>query len=369
MKVAIVHDDLMRRGGAEQVALALHQLFPEAPLYTLCYQPHLTYPQFSKAKVKTSWFQLVAKNEFLMKMLFFPLGYLAMRMLKIRGYDIVILSSTYASKYASFDKKSIIINYCHNPFRLAWYPHSYDIFNKSKGLKKAVLNYVVRVLRIIDLKHAQKCHLTIANSRLVKERIKEKYGIEVSKIINPPVNLENFKTNLNLAREKYLVVSRLESYKLVDLVISAFNSNGMPLTVVGNGSMRDQLRKMASSNILFKENISTEELLEEYASAKALIFPQLEDFGITPLEANAVGTPVIAYGKGGVLETIIPNPETNSTGLFFYEQSAESLNEAIQEFELIKEQFKTSVMKSNAERFSINNFHRSLLSFIDSISK
>lgn len=346
----------MRKGGAEQVALALHKTFPDAPIYTLCYNPATTYPEFKKAKVITSLFQKIVKSETQMKLLFYPLGFWAMRLLKVEGYDKVILSSTYASRYAKICKGTIIINYCHNPFRLAWYPESYDLFNNSNGFKKLLLNFVIKKLREIDYRFTRKCHKTIVNSKLVKSRVSEIYGIEPNFIINPPVNTENFAPSNN-KKNYYLLVSRLENYKRVDLAIEAFNCCNKRLLIIGNGSQKQELMKRrVNENIIFRSNLSKEELRKSYSEAKALIFPQLEDFGITPLEANASGTPVIAFGKGGVLETIIPYPSSDATGFFFKEQTKESLIEAINKFEKIHDKFNTTSLVKNAKRFSLENF-------------
>ncbi|MGB3468283.1 MAG: hypothetical protein WBA74_23560, partial [Cyclobacteriaceae bacterium] len=192
MKIALVHDDLMRRGGAEKVALAFHKIYPEAPIYTLCYQPDLTYPEFKEANVITSEYQKYVSDEDKMKKFFYPFGYLAMRRLKIQGYDKVLLSSTYASKYANFDKQTEIINYIHNPFRIAWYPESYDSYNEKTGIKKALYNRVLKNIRKLDYRHTRKADKIIVNSLVVKQRVKEIYGREADALINPPVDLSDF---------------------------------------------------------------------------------------------------------------------------------------------------------------------------------
>jgi len=360
MKIAIVHDDLMRRGGAEQVALALHKTYPEAPIYTLCYQPHLTYPEFKDADVRTSVFQKIVKTEKWMKLLFYPFGFWSMRLLKIKGYDKVILSSTYASKYASFDKATKVYNYCHNPFRLAWYPESYPDLNESSGIKKLLYNFAISRLKKIDYKYSILPNTTIVNSTVVKKRVEEVYGIMNTSIINPPVNLKNFKPLEKKSNNgSFLVVSRFEYYKRVDLVIDAFNELGLPLTIIGNGSLKQSLKNRSKSNITFKHDLSKKELLKEYGEARALVFPQEEDFGITPLEANASGTPVIAYGKGGITETMIPfvdNKKDDITAIFFANQTIESLMEAIHLFRKNENVFRKEVMVSNAKSFSLESF-------------
>ncbi len=364
MKVAIIHDDLMRRGGAEQVALAFHQMFPEAPIYTLCYNPALTYPEFKFARIITSHFQKFAKSERVMKLLFYPLGYWCLRMMTVKGYDTVILSSTYASKYIKVSKESRVINYCHNPFRLAWYPESYELYNRSRGLNRLVFNVIINRLKRIDSRFSVKPDVTIVNSELVKQRVKKVYNIDPDMVINPPVQLANFKP-IKEKKGHYLVVSRLETYKKVDLVIKAFNLTNRKLVIVGNGSQKLQLKEIANSNIEFKEGLSKEDLSAEYAQAQALIFPQLEDFGITPLEANASGTPVVAYGHGGVKETIVPLPNEGPTGVFFNKQDELSLNAAIDLFESSKSKFTEENMVKNAQRFSVECFSNKIKEILE----
>ncbi|PIB37140.1 hypothetical protein BFP72_17870 [Reichenbachiella sp. 5M10] len=372
MKIAIVHDDLMRRGGAEQVALALHKTFPDAPIYTLCYQPELTYPEFKNADIRTSIFQKFVKTEKWMKLLFYPFGFWAMRLLKIRGYDKVILSSTYASKYASIEKDTKIINYCHNPFRLVWYPESYPEVEEAFFLKRLLYTVVISRLRSIDYKYSRKSDLTIVNSKVVQKRVEEVYGLTGAPIVNPPVNLDNFRpVEKSEKRDHYLVVSRFEYYKRVDLVIDAFNNLNLPLVIIGNGTLKNELIIRANKNIIFKHNLTKEELLEEYARSKALIFPQEEDFGITPLEANASGTPVIAYGRGGVTETMIPLNQQkingNATAVFFDEQNVKSLTQAVIEFTNSENFFDQEELILNAANFSVDSFSTSIISLVNDV--
>lgn len=364
MKIAIVHDELMRRGGAEQVVRCFIQAFPEAPVYTMAYKSSLTYPDFQNCQVKTSWFQKFAINERVMRRLFFPFGLLAMNQLEVSGYDIVLVSATYAGKYVKVSPGTVVITYCHTPFRLAWYPDSYEQYTSSKGLLRSIFNWVLKILRKIDFKAAQRTDYFIANTDEVRERIKEKYlWKKPIEVLQPPVNCNRFSTEAK-PKDYFLVVSRLESYKKVDLVVEAFNELQYPLVIVGKGSMASKLKKLANSNIIFKDSLSGDELGKLYAECKAFIFPQKEDYGITPLEANASGRPVIAFGEGGVLDTMIPckgNP-AKATAIFFKEQTKDALKQAILQFESYS--FDPEFIRKNAENFDETLFIEKIKYFV-----
>jgi glycosyltransferase involved in cell wall biosynthesis len=350
MKVAVVHDDLMRRGGAEQVVLSMMKAFPEADLYTLCYQPELTYPEFKNYRIKTSVFQYIAKTERRMKWLFFPFGIISMKLLSLKGYDAVIISNTFCGKYIRVDKSAKVFIYTYTPFRLAWNPGSYKEYNESTGLKRLLFDTVIRCLRIIDKREAQKGDFHLGMTYETAERIKKAYGISNVSIVPPPVKCRNFYVNAQSEKNYYLLVSRLEFYKKVDLAIEAFNKLGIPLIIVGNGSKKKELQAMAKANIQFKSGLNSSELADLYANCKAFVFPQHEDYGLTPLESNASGRPVIAYAEGGVLETMVPYTENkNYTSVFFQEQTVESLIKAVNWLETL--QIDSDFIRSHALKF------------------
>jgi len=351
MKIAIVQDDLMRRGGAEQVALTFHRAFPEAPIYTLCYQPELTYPEFKSAKIITSSYQRLVKTEEQMKRYFFPLGLLAMRQMKVEGFDVVLMSATFCAKYVKISKNTLVICYCHNPFRLAWEPESYPKIASASFFKKQLYRLVIKTLRKLDKASTKNIHYFIANSRIVASRIEKAYGTDKEIItINPPVKCNDFYISTD-SKNYYLVVSRFEPYKKVELVLSVFRELNTPLMLVGNGSMIDEIKNMAGDNVTIRSKVPKDELAKLFANCKALIFPQFEDYGITPLEANASGRPVIAYGKGGVLETMEPykNDASKASALFFDQQDEQSLKKALKEFETL--QFSPDYIKAHARKF------------------
>ena len=367
MKIAIVHDELVRRGGGEQVALAMHKAFPDAPVYTLCYDPDKTYPEFKSANVITSWFQKIGRSERMIKMLYFPFAILAMRSLKLKGFDVVLLSTTHCGKFIRVDKHATLITYCHTPFRLAWRPFSYEQVIKSNFIVRNIFLAASWVLRQLDKAASRRTNWYLTNAREVVSRIEDAYHpVNKVTVINPPANTSKFYVSQQI-KDYYLVVCRLEAYKKVDLVIETFNTlHDKKLVVVGKGSMEEYLHKIAGSNVLFMHSLNAEELAQVYAECKALIFPQYEDYGITPLEAAASGRPVIAYGKGGVLETMIPYTvnSKNCTGIFFDEQTPESLKAAIEQFE--KLEFDPYFIRRHSEKFREGIFIEKLKQFIDS---
>lgn len=368
MKVAIVHDELVRKGGAEQVVLSMHKAFPDAPVYTLCYNPERTYPEFKGLKVITSWFQKIGNTEKLVKLLFFPFDIWAMRSIRLKGFDVVLVSTTHCAKYIRVSKNTKVVTYCHTPFRLAWRPQSYLDVIPRFFLFRWLFLAASALFRTLDKWASARTDTFLTNSKEVKKRIIDTYRPHNRvTIINPAVNIDKFYVSPQV-KDYYLVVCRLEPYKKVDLVIEAFNNMpGKQLVVVGKGSMEKQLKEAAGSNIRFLDSLDARSLAKVYAEAKALVFPQYEDYGITPLEAAASGRPVIAYGKGGVLDTMIgyQDAQTPATALFFEEQTAACIQEAVARFETIS--FDPLFIRKHAEKFSESVFVRKLHAFVDGL--
>lgn len=368
MKVAIVHDELVRKGGAEQVVLSMHKAFPDAPIYTLCYNSERTYPEFKGANIITSWFQKIGKNDKLVKLLFFPFALLAMRSMRLRGYDVVLISTTHCAKYIRVDKGTTVISYCHTPLRVAWRPWSYENLMKKNWLFRRLFLAGAALLRRLDTFASKRTDFYIANSVGMKAAIEQAYQPRNAvTIINPSVKLHNFYV-ADKVEDYYLVVSRLEPYKKVDLVIDVFNA--MPdkkLVIVGKGSQEAELKKRAKGNIVFLNGLDAKKLAKIYAEAKALIFPQQEDYGITPLESAASGRPVIAFGKGGILDTMIPYTynSAKSTALFFKEQSAQALDSAVKAFEQLH--FDPQFIRQYVQHFSENRFIRKMQKFVEEV--
>jgi len=366
MNIAIIQDELVRKGGAEQVVLSFQNAFPDAPIFTLSYNEEATYPEFKKSNIIVSFFGKIIKSDSNLKRFFFPFGVWAMKAMEVRGYDVVLLSTTHCAKYVQVEKNAIVVTYCHTPFRLVFRPESYEEVNRASGIKALLYRFVVKSLKRIDISSARRTDYFITNAKEVVPRIQDAYQpSRPVEVINPPVKCDNFYVSENV-EDYYLVVSRFEPYKKVDLVINAFNQlKNNKLVVVGKGSMKKDLVKIAGKNIVFKEGLSSSELADMYSKCKALIFPQHEDYGITPLEANASGRPVIAYGVGGVLDTMIPytNDSLKSTGVFFNEQTVESLIDAIGQFEKVK--FDPKFIRAHAETFDECVFVEKIREFIN----
>ncbi|WP_025763226.1 glycosyltransferase [Dyadobacter tibetensis] len=366
MKIAIVQDELIRRAGGEQVGLCFHKAFPEADFYTSTYNPETTFAEFKQIKVRTSWFTKIAQTEKRLKALFFPFGIMAMKQLDLRAYDIVLISGTNFGKYVKISPDALVITYCYTPFRLAWNPTSYSEYERSTGLKRLAFDTVIKILKKIDFKEAQRTNWFLAMTEETKERLQRAYKPKSPiTIIPPPVNTANFNL-LPKIGDYYLLVSRLEYYKKVDLAIEAFNELGYKLIVVGKGSKGEELKAIAKDNIEFRSGISKEELGQLYAGCKAFIFPQHEDYGITPLEANASGRPVIGYSVGGILTTQIPCGEDgkNATSIFFDDQTAPSLCEAVNKMEKIIDSFDPNFIRAHAEKFDDEVFIKRIKSFV-----
>ena len=366
MKIAIVHDELVRKGGAEQVTLLFHKAFPQAPIYTSCYNLEKTYEEFRNCIIKTSWINRFIKNENTLKALFYPFVIWSMKSLSVKDYDVVLMSTTTGAKFVNISKKTKVISFCHYPFRLAWFPESYTQYTNANTLKKIVFNFIIKRLKVLDFKAAQRFDYIITNTKEIATIIDNTYHPKNEIAIIPAsFDCKNFYLTNNPTLHYYLVVARIEPYKKVDLVVEAFNQ--LPekkLIIVGKGSQKLYCQSIANNNIEFRENISSVEMADLYANCKAFIFPQKEDYGLTPIEANASGRPVIAFGQGGVLYTTIPyNGQNNNscTSILFEEQTVISLLNAIKNFDMIN--FNSSFIGEHGLQFeevlcieSIRNF-------------
>ena len=356
--IAIVHDYLNQYGGAERVVEVLNEIFPQAPLYTSIYLPENMPENFRNMDIRPSFMQkLPFLNKHFKKYL--PLYPRAMESFNLNDYDIVLSSSSAFAKGARINSNSLHICYCYTPMRFVWdYERYIEKENFGKIIQK-MLPFFIERLRKWDIKINKGVNYFIAISKNVQNRINRYYGRE-AEIIYPPVNTDIFGISTKI-NDFYLVVSRLNPYKRIDLVIEAFNQLKYPLRIIGEGPYRKNLEKMAKSNIEFLGKISDNDLIKNYSHCQALIFPGEEDFGMVPLETQASGRPVIAYARGGALETVIDGV----SGIFFKELTVMSLLEAIRRFEKTKKNFNSKKMRDNSLRFNKETFTERIKMFIE----
>lgn len=347
MKVAIVYDRVNKWGGAERVLLALHELFPKAPLYTSVYNPK-TAPWARVFRVKTSFLQYIPfANSF--HELLAPLMPLAFWSFSFKKYDLVISVTSEFGKGVRVSKNTVHICYCLTPTRYLW--SGYKEYFRNRYFRRIAFP-VIFFLRKIDKWLAQKPDIFVAISFEVKKRI-QKYYKKDSIVIYPPVKTIKFKNSNQLFLSNFfLVVSRLVPYKRIDLAVKACNKLKAPLVIIGKGIEEKRIKKIAGKTIFFVESLTDEELSGYYKNCLVLLFAGKEDFGLTIVEAQSFGKPVIAYNKGGATETVV----NNKTGILFNAQTTESLIDAIKKFKKMK--FNKLTIIKNANRFSEKRFKK-----------
>lgn len=353
-KVALVHDWLTNMGGAERVVINFKEIFKDAPIYTTLYNSENLDKELQNIDVKTSFLQNIkgAKKK---HQKYFPLMPMAFESFDLNDYDIVLSSSSSCSKGVVTNPETMHVCYCHSPMRYGW-EFYYEYTKDMKGLKKKLIKYFMNYMRVWDVTSANRVDYFIANSENVAKRIWKHYRRE-SVVIHPPVRCKLFNIS-DVDEDYFLVLSRLVEYKRIDLAVKTFNELGLPLVIIGDGPERERLESMSNNNIKFLGRQSDEVIKEYYSKCRAFIFPGEEDFGITPLEAQASGRPVIAFGKGGALETVVEG----KTGVFFKEQRVESLINAIKEFEKID--FDKEFIRAHSEKFDEEIFKNKILNFI-----
>jgi glycosyltransferase involved in cell wall biosynthesis len=361
LKVAIVCDWLTGIGGAERVVYELHRLFPEAPIYTSQYDdnPKLWYGLnwTRDADIRTTRLQRLPKS---LKKFLPVLRAFSFSRLDLSEYDLVISSSGAEAKAVKTGPQTLHICYCHSPTHYYW--SRYGEYLQQPGftygtnwIARIGLKLLVAPLRQWDRRAAKRPDIMVANSTHTQEMI-AKYYRRDSVVIHPPVEVDRFKiragsTTSPAGRHGFVVAGRQTPYKRIDLAVLACSELKLPLVVIGNGPEHKKLEKLAGRSVTFLTSASEEDIVKHFQSALALIFPtNVEDFGVTPIEAMAAGTPVIAYHKGGPLDYIIPN----KTGLFFERQTVKSLVKAIGEFN--PNRFDHKKLADYSEQFSTDQF-------------
>jgi len=367
-KVAIVHEWFVDHSGSEKVLEQILDVFPEADLFSVVeFLPDHLRPFIKNKPVKTSFIQKLpfAKTKYRN---YLPLMPLAIEQLDVSKYDLVISNSHAVTKGVITNSNQLHICYCHSPMRYAW--DLYHQYLRESGLHKGVKGFIAKCflhyLRQWDLSTVNRIDYFIANSNYIAARIRKVYGRE-AQVIYPPVAIESFE--LHTAKEDYfLTASRFVPYKKIDLIVEAFAR--MPqkqLVVIGDGPDNKKIRDKAegANNIKFLGFQDQNSLISYMQRAKAFVFAADEDFGIIPVEAQACGTPVIAYGKGGSLETV----KKHKTGLFFSEQSPEAIQLAVNNFEEKALLLPPSEIREHAELFSIDRFKKEILDFVNAKMK
>ena len=357
MKVAIVHDWLNQMGGAEYVLEVLHELYPEAPIYTSIYWPEVMSSAYRQWDIRTSFLDrwpLVKRNHqpFI---LFYPLAF---EKFDFAEYDLVISNKSGFCHGVITQPHTRHICYCLTTTRYLWNYHNYRKREEMGPLTDWVLRPFLAYLRLWDRLAADRVDTCTAISSVVQRRIKKFYRQD-SAVIHPPVAVERFTPDNSLPKDYFLIVARLIPYKRIDLAVRAFNKLGLPLVIVGNGRDRNQLQKMAGPTIKFLGRVGDKELVDLYRGCRAYVFPGEEDFSIAPVEAMACGRPVIAYAAGGALDTV----EEGVNGVFFQEPTVDALAEAV--LRCTDHIFDPLTVRSSAERFSAVHFKEKFTAFIE----
>lgn len=359
MRVAIVHDYLAQAGGAERVIEAMHELWPDAPVYTSIYDAKATLPSFAEMDVRTSFLQRfkVARTARTHKYMlpFFPTAF---EHFDMSGYDVVISNTTSFAKGVITGPETCHICYCHTPPRFAWRYHEYVSQGGFSARTQRVLPFMMHWLRNWDLSAAGRVDYFLSNSFNIARRVQKYYG-RTSEVLYPPVDTRRFHIEPNPTSDYFLVVSRLVSYKKVDLAVEACSRLGVKLKVAGGGPDLERLKAMAGPTVEILGRVPDRQVETLFANCKAFLFPGEEDFGIAPLEAMACGRPVVAYRAGGAMETVVDG----KTGVFFDQPTAQSLMDALRRLEDLPAD--PQAIRAHAERFDVLRFQERLKMLVD----
>jgi glycosyltransferase involved in cell wall biosynthesis len=365
MKIAFVCDWLTGMRGGEKCLKAMCQVYPQADIFTVVYYPENFSGQFEKHRVHTSFIQKLPGNARTFRR-WLPLFPKAVESFDLTGYEGVLSFSHCVAKGVKVPSGIPHICYCHTPMRYAWDMRD-DYISGMNPLKRKAVSLLLDRLQKWDRSVSSRVDRFITNSQHVRQRIKDCYDRD-AKVIHPPVDIERFSVSSS-HDDYYLVLSAMVPYKRIDLAVQAFNQNGKRLVIAGGGPDFHRLRAMAKQNVEFVPSPDDTRVECLYAGCRALIFPGAEDFGIVPLEAQASGKPVIAYGRGGALETVIgmDDSDTAPTGIFFHHQTIADLQAAIDRFEESEALFTPQNCRRNAERFNCSRFKSEMTAFIQNI--
>ena len=369
MKVAIIHDWFVTYAGAERVLEQMLKVFPQADVFSLVdFLPEQDRGFLLGKQVRTTLIQNLpyARSKYRNYLPLFPI---AIEQLDLSGYDVIISSSHAVAKGVITGPDQLHVSYVNTPIRYAWdLQHQYlKESNLDKGLKAIIARAILHYIRMWDVRTANGVDYYLANSQFIARRIHKVYRREAS-VIYPPVNISAF----SLFTEKedfYLTASRMVPYKRIDLVVATFNQlKDKNLVVIGDGPEYKKIRSLGGSNIEFLGHAPSEVMRDYMQRARAFVFAAEEDFGITPVEAQACGTPVIAFGEGGCVETVIGHTMPNPTGVFFAEQTIESLVHAIAVFKDNEHKLTPDSCRNNAMRFSEERFCGEFSEFVRTVT-
>src|SRR3989344_5101530 len=361
MKVALVHDYLTQLGGAERVLFALARVYPDASIYTLLYDPKEMGGYLAGRNARASFLNKLPKFIKSNKRLLLPFLPKAIESLDLSGYDLIISSSSAFAKGAIKNPKAVHICYCHSPARFLWdYKDEYQKDNRFGVLASFFANLIIPRLQKWDKASADRVDFWIANSKTTQERIKKYYGKDSVVIYPPLADLRSQEVIAPKEKDYFFVSARLSAYKKIDIVIEAFNELGWPLIIAGDGPERKRLEKMAWGNVKFLGFVPDEELGGYYASSKAFILANEEDFGLSALEAASFGKPVLAYKHGGATEWL----EEGITGEFFESQTKEAVIEVLRKMAARNFLYDSECSKDIARNFNEELFQKNIFSVI-----
>jgi glycosyltransferase involved in cell wall biosynthesis len=359
MRVALIHYWLINCRGGEKTLRAIADLFPGADIYAHVVDPEVAARDFRDHKVATTFIGRLPFGRTLYQK-YLPLMPLALEQLDLREYDLVISSESGPAKGVIVAPHTTHICYCHSPMRYVW--DMYHEYTKRSGLlTRLAMTPLLHRLRLWDQVSAQRVDDYVANSNFVAVRI-NKYYRRRATVIHPPVAVDEFSIS-NVTEDFYLSVGQLVAYKRAELLVDAFNASGKQLTIIGEGELLPKLRKMAKPNIRLLGWQPSDVIRDHYRRCRAVLLPGVEDFGIVPVEAMACGKPVIAFGYGGALETVIDGV----SGVLFSESSAAGLNQAIGKFESAYDRFDAAAIRRHSEQFSTASFKNQFRAHVDSV--
>lgn len=363
MRVALIHDWLLGQRGGEKVLSAIAQLFPKAELFTLLADRRTLTPELTALKLHTSWLQkLPGVRRYYRKLLPWMPG--AVEGFDLSAFDLVISSSHCVAKGVRVPQGVPHLCYCHTPMRYAW--HLQDLYvQRVPAMARGWVKSELMKLREWDRRTSERVTQFIANGKTVQRRIQEAYG-RGSVVIHPPVDTGFYVPDSMVKREDYyLVVSALAPNKRIDLAINACQEMKRGLVIIGSGEEEGRLRRLARGETTMLGWCSNETIRHHLQRCRALLFPGEEDFGMVPIEAQACGAAVIAYGVGGATETVMPLGQGNPTGVWFMEPTVSSLIEAMKQFELESQSIQPTVCRANAEQFSSERFANSMRELVN----